>query len=412
MAPSELLSHFPHLVLCREEQYLSDDSFPDRLLHGGGVDATEQERLRVVEALRWLPIGAYSQLAFQPRETQQAVLSHLPVSDDELLTVLRRIREQHLVVQVARGTRVRQIRDGLACIRTATAPLVAVARGVQATVAFDERATMLTAPLAPLLPGTEYLLESVEAWDGLMFERACEAVPMMTRDRARMLALGLVYSCLGEPFQPDGSLPQRGQGPLSRFISFPKAIQGPIWAAAEREAFRVNAESPQALLWEMLADAFVDVVAGLQVDFSTQGLSDEIRVPAPKEEKHWGAWLPPESWNRIRLQSVVLSRVQRLVQKRLLPKSGYQRRGYGAHQHLQAGWAELPAPRRRELLRQLRRHLAPMNYRLLRVALRGIPLSQVAERRGLSKSAVSERLHSTVLPHFDRTVRALRTRSP
>ena len=419
MSSVKLWSHFPHLVLCREEQYASEDpsqlveSFPDRLLHGGGVEATEQERLSVLEALRWLPISAYSQLAFQHSEVQKAVLGRLPVSDEELLAVLRRIREQHLVVQVARGIRVRQIRDGLACIRTATGPVVPAATGLQATVAFDEQARMVTAPLAPLLPDTEYLLESVASWDGFVFERACELVPQMPRERARMIALGVVYSCLGEPFRPDGTTPDRGDGAkLSRFIAFPKAVQGALWAAAEREAFRLGAVSGSALLWQMLADAFVEVVTDLKIDFATPHLSDKIRVPPPKEGKHWGAWLPPESRNRIRLQSVVLNRVQRLVIQRLLPKSGYQRRGYGAHRHLTARWAALPNPRRRELLRRLRQHLAPMNYRLLRVALRGIPLTQVAQRHGLTKSAVSERLRSTVLPGFDRVARSLRDPGP
>lgn len=415
MSTQGLLSHFPHLVLCREAQYSAEDSaelvdsFADRLLHGGAAEATEEERLAVLEALRWLPIGAYSQLAFQTAEVRQAVLARFPLSDDELLTVLRRIRQDHLVVQVARGIRVRQIRDGLACIRTATAPLVSVATGLQATVAFDEQATMITAPLAPLLPKTEYLLESVGPWDGLVFERACEVVPHMPQERARMIALGVVYSCLGEPFRPDGTIPDRGDGAkLSRFIAFPKAIQGALWAAAEREAFGLGAESGSALLWQLLADAFVEVVADLKIDFATQQLSDKILVPPPKEGKHWGAWLPPESRNRIRLQSVVLNRVQRLVLRRLLPKSGYQRRGYGAHRYLTARWSALPTSRRRELLRRLRHRLAPMNYRLLRVALRGIPLTRVAEREGLTKSAVSERLHSTVLPGFDRALRSPR----
>src|SRR5689334_12389412 len=125
MASTRLLSHFPHLVLCREAQYETEnpaevvDSFPDHFLQGGGVEATEEERFAVLEALRWLPIGTYSQLAFQPAEVRQAVLGHFPLSDNELLAVLQRIRGEHLVVQVARGIRARQIRDGLACIRTA-----------------------------------------------------------------------------------------------------------------------------------------------------------------------------------------------------------------------------------------------------------------------------------------------------
>jgi len=406
-------------VLCREAQYETEnpaevvDSFPDHFLQGGGVEATEEERFAVLEALRWLPIGTYSQLAFQPAEVRQAVLGHFPLSDNELLAVLQRIRGEHLVVQVARGIRARQIRDGLACIRTATAPVVTIATGLQATVAFDEQATMVTAPLAPLLPDTEYLLESVGSWDGFVFERACELVPQMPRERARMIALGVVYSCLGEPFRPDGTTPDRGDDArLSRFIAFPKAVQGALWAAAEREAFRLGVASGSALLWQMLADAFVEVVSDLKIDFATQHLSDKIRVPPPKEGKHWGAWLPPESRNRIRLQSVVLNRVQRFVIRRLLPKTGYRRRGYGAHRHLSAGWSALPDPRRRELLRQLRKHLTPMNYRLLRVALRGIPLTQVAEHHGLTKTAVSERLRSTVLPGFDRAVRSMRDRVP
>ena len=420
MGALNLLSHFPHLVLCRQEQYASDDpsqvvdSFPDRLLHGGGVEATENERVAVLEALRWPPLSAYTMLALQPPEAQQTALRHFPLSDENLLTLLRAIRDQHLVVQVAHGVRLRQIHVGEAFLTSSTAQLVPTPAGLQATVRFEEQDyhTGLRVPLGPLLPDTEYLVEGIESWDGMRFALACEAVPTMPRDRARMIALGVVYSCLGEPFRPDGSLPPRGQGPLSRFISFPTAIRGPLWAAAEREAFRVNAESPRALLWEMLADAFVEVVTALKVDFATQHLSEAIRVPAPKEGKHWGAWLPPESWNRIRLQSVVLHRVQRVVRHRLLPKSGYQRRGYRAHRHLKATWAALPSPRRRELLRQLRHHLPTMNYRLFRVALRGIPLSQVAERQGLSKTAVSERLHGTVLPQFDRTVRSVRDRGP
>jgi hypothetical protein len=66
MVSPRLLTHFPHLVLCREEQYLSDDSFPDRLLHGGGVEATEQE-LDVTPDLGQVRVGGCRLRSAPPR---------------------------------------------------------------------------------------------------------------------------------------------------------------------------------------------------------------------------------------------------------------------------------------------------------------------------------------------------------
>jgi len=405
------MSHFPHLVLCREEQVLSDDSFADRLLHGGGVEASVGERKAALEALRWPPLGLYVQLAFAPEHEREATLSHFPLSDDGLLDRLRAIRERHLVVMVARGSRVKQWREGSdAFFISATAPLHQEQSKLSATVEFPAESweTGRQVPLGGLLPPGDYLLEWLGSWDGPLFQRACEAVQSLPSDRAYMTALAVVYSTLGEPFLEDGSLRPRMRGtPLPRFITFP-GIGRAVWAAAERETLRTRDGSAQAVLWRLLAEAFVEVVRELRIDLSKPNLSDKIRVPRPKEGRHWGSWLPPDQWNRVRLQSVIVSRVQRRVREKLLPGSRYQKRSYATHRKLTAAWLPLSPSQRRHLLREMRKRLDSLNYLLFRACLRGLKMTTVGERCALRKSALSERLRSTVCPTFFRVLDTLR----
>lgn len=412
-ASSTLLSHFPHLVVCRETSLSPEgDTFPDLLLHGGSIVASRADMAAVLECLRWPSISDYSMWTLQPPETRNRWLSSLPLNDSALLARLRMIRDQHLVVSVARGAHARSLRAGRPGSFFAAAPVLQTDSGPKATFG-DEAAPWspgLQASFSPFLPRGEYVLESVVAWDAIAFQFACEAVQTAPDDRAFVIALGIVYSCVAEPYLDDGRPRPRGKGErLVRYTMFPR-INKAIWSAAYRAAARGEGPSEQAVLYRYLAEAFVEVVREAKIDFSKPNLSDSLHARRPKQA--WGAWLPKDQQNRVQLQSLILHRVQRTVRDRLLPRTAYHPRSYGTHRKLTAAWSDLSSREQQQVLRVMRNRLSESSYRIFRACLDGLKLATISRELGLSRSAVSQRLKSTILPFFFRVATDIGSRTP
>ena len=410
---SQLRTHFPHLVVCRERVLSPEgDTFPDLLLHGGSVIASPADMTAVLTCLRWPSVSEYSIWPLQTPEWRNQYLASLPLDDSALLARLRAIRDQHLVVSVARGAHARSLRAGRPGSFFATAPVLQTDSGPRATFrdAAAPWSTGLQASFSPFLPPGDYVLESVIAWDAIAFQFACEAVQTAPNDRAFVIALGIVYSCVAEPYLDDGRPRPRGKGErLVRYTMFPR-ISKAIWSAAYRAAERGEGPSEQAVLYRYLAEAFVEVVQEAKIDFSKPNLSDSLHARRPRQA--WGAWLPKDQQNRVQLQSLILHRVQRRVRERLLPRTAYRPRSYGTHRKLTAAWSALSAREQRQVLRILRNRLSESSYGIFRACLEGIKLTSVARELSLSSSALSERLRSTILPLFYRTATDLCRRTP
>jgi hypothetical protein len=190
----DLLSHFPHLVLVRQHPFSPDDDFHDRLLQGGGQEASPEEKQAVLKVLRWPPPFISKRLvSFGQRE----FLAGHPLPDTALLDLLRTIRKRHWVVMLAGGARAAEWRAVL------HVPFV----GIQAWPERDpERAERRPACLPEeAVPDGPYVLVSYGSWDGLSFVRMCEAVQQLPDKRAVALAYAVVYSGHGEPYAEDGS---------------------------------------------------------------------------------------------------------------------------------------------------------------------------------------------------------------
>jgi hypothetical protein len=410
---SQLRTHFPHLVVCRETVLSPEgDTFPDLLLHGGSIVAGRADMTAVLTCLRWPSVSEYSIGPLQTPEWRNQYLASLPLGDSALLARLRAIRDQHLVVSVARGAHARSLRAGRPGSFFATAPVLQTDSGPRAT--FGDAAapwsTGLQASFSPFLPPGDYVLESVVAWDAIAFQFACEAVQTAPDDRAFVIALGIVYSCVAEPYLDDGRPRPRGKGErLVRYTMFPR-INKAIGSAAHRAAARGEGPSEQAVLYRYLAEAFVEVVREAKIDFSKPNLSDSLHARRPKQA--WGAWLPKDQQNRVQLQSLILHRVQRKVRDRLLPRTAYHPRSYGTHRKLTAAWSALASRDQERALRVMRNRLSESSYRIFRACLEGLKLVTIARELGLSRSAVSQRLKSTILPLFFRVATDLRSRTP
>ncbi len=375
-----LLSHFPHLVLHRENPVLrdDDDGLPDSCLHGGGVEATMEQKEAVLECLRWLPFSAWFSLLLpaewdlraaiygrspfeqdgQGREGWQVAAELLvqrlhkavPLDDAVLLALLRRIRRDHWVVSVASGERANQLRRALSAL---VPPHLLPSDGL-------------------------YFLVGCGSWDGMFLRWIVEEViPRSDEERVRVLALAVIYSCHGEPWPASGEVwnhqGERVLGdPKSRFATLRKKWYRAICARAESRGLEAN-----ALLYKELCSAVLDA--------AREGV---VQGP-PRSRK--------EKWEYDRFPAALRNAVHRRLFTRLFRERAGRR--IQPTRHLQSRLALLP-PRKRQRCRvEMRARLDRRAYRLFEgVFVRGDRIGVVARQLGMSQENARKILQRKVRP--------------
>lgn len=385
------------------EQYEKGPRY--EVVHGRPcIEATKHEKLAVVEALRWAPVGIYGQLASFERtqpylrsvmrqryEALKAWLAGYPLTESALVRLFRAIRQNHWVVTIARGPEAERL-------RTITEPWLP----------------------AGVFPSSGYLLLGYGPWDGPHFQLAVGHLQQRGHDSAFPLALAVAESAHGRPWDDL----------KSRFMVFPKQYRSAL----------VRAVGGALELRDRVAVAFLRVVASLR----------DRPLQKGRRPRGWGAWLPREAWPNVRLSSVVRHRVQAEVRDEfVLPKAtvagdvesieaqsrdpeeyrtarehpqGYdvgsprrqrqlpqrdRRRGSPSYQQATSRLRMLSARQQREVGQQMRERLKAEDYSLFEVWLRRDKIAVWARQRSIDPARARQRLHRIVRPALLSVLEAL-----